>query len=393
MSSVQSLMDLVLPRFSMAEGPRRVHPPWPVASESPASPASLASLAPIQIETRGREDSRCSMDQASLSSVYLNLDALSSSSDEETLDVKKCEDFAITFVCKSEGTSTRVNSDKVTSDEDSPAVFGARDIQQVVRRRDKPPGGPTRRTAQLDSQQEPSALAVDLVTGKCRPGKVSRTVSTSPLTLDLMASCTPESNILLPGAAAQGVLPPVTATNPVTGFDTSTPAVDTAAPVVRQPDTKAKEVPTLRLSESPDLLPSFGLSSPSPSSTLPWSTAEDSSPPFSPNRVREGHSQDVPDEGSLFNVSPLSPGLIVRLTQEGGAAPSEGFMLPTMLEDFDDSVLGDPISYARFEQFPGSESPLSLPVYAWPPSSAFLMDSAVVRTVLAPGKSERRKSR
>ena len=48
-----------------------------------------------------------------------------------------------------------------------------------------------------------------------------------------------------------------------------------------------------------------------------------------------------------------------------------------MLEDFDDSVLGDPISYARFEQFPGSESPLSLPVYAWPPSSAFLMDSAV----------------
>ena len=35
---------------------------------------------------------------------------------------------------------------------------------------------------------------------------------------------------------------------------------------------------------------------------------------------------------------------------------------------------GDPISYARFEQFPGSESPLSLPVYTW--------------TVLAPGKSD-----
>ena len=38
---------------------------------------------------------------------------------------------------------------------------------------------------------------------------------------------------------------------------------------------------------------------------------------------------------------------------------------------------------------PGSESTLSLPVYAWPPSSAFLMDSAVIRTVLAPWKSER----
>ena len=121
------------------------------------------------------------MDQTSLSSVYLNLDALPSSSDEQTLDVKKCEDFAITFVCNSEEAGTCVNSDEVISDEDLPAVFGARDIRQVVRRRDKPPGGPTRRTARLDSRQEPSAPAVDLVTGKCRPGKVSRTVSTSPL--------------------------------------------------------------------------------------------------------------------------------------------------------------------------------------------------------------------
>ena len=58
-----------------------------------------------------------------------------------------------------------------------------------------------------------------------------------------------------------------------------------------------------------------------------------------------------------------------------------------MLGDFDDSVLGDPITYARIEQLPGSESPLSLPVYAWPPNSALLMDS-VIQTVLAPRKSE-----
>ena len=94
----------------------------------------------------------------------------------------------------------------------------------------------------------------------------------------------------------------------------------------------------------------------------PPGTAEDSSPSFSPNRVREGHSQNIPGEDSLFNVSPLSPGLVVRPTREGGAAPSEGVLWPTMLEDFDDSVLGDPIIYARIEQLPGSESPLSLPV-------------------------------
>ena len=126
--------------------------------------------------------------------------------------------------------------------------------------------------------------------------------------------------------------------NTVPAFDTSTPAVATPAPVVGQPEPKAKDFPTLRLPESPDLL----LSSSSSSPTLLWGTTEDSSPTFSPNRVREGHSQDVLYEGSLFNVSPLSPGLVVWPTRGSGAAPSEGVLLSTMLEDFDDSVLDDP---------------------------------------------------
>ena len=49
------------------------------------------------------------MDQTSIPSVYLNLDALSSSSDEESPNVKKCEDFAV--VCSSEEAGTRVNSE------------------------------------------------------------------------------------------------------------------------------------------------------------------------------------------------------------------------------------------------------------------------------------------
>ena len=92
---------------------------------------------------------------------------------------------------------------------------------------------------------------------------------------------------------------------------------------------------------------------------------KNSSPSFSPNRVHKGHSQNVSSKGSLFNVSPLSPELVVRPTQEGGVTQPEGVLLPTMLDDFNDSVLGDPISYARIEQLPGSESPLSLPVYSW----------------------------
>ena len=36
------------------------------------------------------------------------------------------------------------------------------------------------------------------------------------------------------------------------------------------------------------------------------------SAPISPNRVRKGHSQDMPAEGSLFNVSPDIPGFHMR---------------------------------------------------------------------------------
>ena len=122
---------------------------------------------------------------------------------------------------------------------------------------------------------------------------------------------------------------------------------------------------------------------------MPWGTADDSLPSFSPNRVREAQSQSEPDEGSLFNVSPPSPQLAVRPAREGGATQPEGMLLPTMLDDFNDLVLGDPISYARIDQLPGSESPLSLPVYAWPPGPALMMD-LVIQTVLVPRKSERR---
>ena len=85
-----------------------------------------------------------------MSSVYLNLDALSSSSSEESLDVKKRDDLSVTFVCSSEEAGIRVNSEEVFSDEDFPVVFGARDIRQVVRRRASPPGGQTRGTVRVD---------------------------------------------------------------------------------------------------------------------------------------------------------------------------------------------------------------------------------------------------
>ena len=161
-------MDLALPRFAgLMDRPRQVHPPWSVASDSPASPA------PTQLDPGWAENSRCSMDQMSVSSTYLNLDALSSSSEEESRDEAKHRDLSVTLLCSSKEAGTRVNSAEVVSDDDFPAVFGARDFRQVVRRRASPPGGQTIGAAQDDRQHVPPAPMVDLVSGKCKPGKVS----------------------------------------------------------------------------------------------------------------------------------------------------------------------------------------------------------------------------
>ena len=319
MSSVQALMELALPRFAMTEGPRHVHPMWPDMSEPPASPA------PSQIEPRGGVDSRCSMDQTSSSSVYFDLDTLASSSNEESVDVKKCRDLSVTILYKSEEVDRLAKSEIALSDNDCPAVSGVGDIRQVIRRRDGPRGGSSSKPWWPDSRQESSGPAVDPVTGMCKLGRVSMTVSSSPLTVDMTVVCTPDPDLLQPKVRAQKVLLTDTVNKSVTGFDTSTPLVATPATLVGQKTPQVEDFPTLDLSESSELMASFGLSTSSSSSsspTMPWGTADDSLPSFSPNRLREGQSQSEPDGGSLFNVSPLSLSCVLlgraeRLSRRG----------------------------------------------------------------------------
>ena len=135
--------------------------------------------------------------------------------------------------------------------------------------------------------------------------------------------------------------------------------------------------------------PSSGQSSSVSSQTLAWEDVGDSSVPESPNRVQEGRSQDVPDEGSLFNVSPISPGYLFQPSRADQQLPSDGLLLLTMLDDFNVSVLGEPITYARCEPILGSDSPLSLPVYALPSGSTLMPGQSWVQTVLASGTSSR----
>ena len=147
------------------------------------------------------------------------------------------------------------------------------------------------------------------------------------------------------------------------------------------------------LSEPPDpgpvVSPLSGQSLYVSSRTLAWCEAGDSSVPLSPNRVQAGHSQDVPDEGSLFHVSPVSPGFLFRPLRATQQLPHDGVLLPTMLDEFNILVLCEPITYARCEQIPGSDSPLSLPVYALPSGSALMPGQSLVQTLLASGTSSR----
>ena len=135
--------------------------------------------------------------------------------------------------------------------------------------------------------------------------------------------------------------------------------------------------------------PLSGQLSPASPQTVAWEDLGDSSVPLSPNRVQVGRSQDVPDEGSLFHVSPVSPGFLMRPSGAAEQHPQAGVLLLMTLDDFSDSVLGDPITYAQCEQIPGSDAPMTLPVYTLPSGLTYMPGQSSVQTVLASGTSSR----
>ena len=166
------------------------------------------------------------------------------------------------------------------------------------------------------------------------------------------------------------------------------PAVEHSSPPLSElpdPVPVVESVPAVDLPSSP----LSGQSSPVSSQTLAWGDAGDSSVPLSPNRVQAGRSQDVPDEGSLFHVSPVSPGFCFGHRGLLSSFCQMGSRFSTTLDDFSDSVLGDPITHARCEQIPGSDSPMSLPVYVLLSGSTYMPGQSSVQTVLASGTSSR----
>ena len=156
---------------------------------------------------------------------------------------------------------TPVNSDQVLSDGDFPEESVPKDKRRVVRRCASPPGSQIVGAAQDDRECEPPLPVVDLVTGKCRPGKVSRTVSRTPLALDMTVVCTYGVVVPPPAVTSGTAVHPATVASKGIDVGTSLPVVAAPVPVVEQPappvgvGVPVIEFPQPLLSEPPDLLP------------------------------------------------------------------------------------------------------------------------------------------
>ena len=126
--------------------------------------------------------------------------------------------------------------------------------------------------------------------------------------------------------------------------------------------------------------PDSGQMSPDSPQMVAFDDMADSSEPMSPNRVQVGKSQDVPDEGSVFDVSPVTPGFWMR---PSGAAVA-CLPLPQALDTFSDPVFGDPNAFTQC-----APVPLTLPVYMLPSGIAYVPGQSSVHMVMASAASSR----
>ena len=144
----------------------------------------------------------------------------------------------------------------------------------------------------------------------------------------------------------------------------------------KQPVDELPDMPLIFLKDTlaVDMMDLTGCPLPKCSEVLsPWSPAtmgfedqEDFSAPLSPNHVRESHSQDMPAEGSVFDVSPDLPGYNMRPAGVGLKSPDITQPPPSVHGGFNDPFFGAPIAFAQCNKMPGLDTPMTLPIYSMP---------------------------
>ena len=103
--------------------------------------------------------------------------------------------------------------------------------------------------------------------------------------------------------------------------------------------------------------------------------------------MRKGHSQDMPAEGSIFDVSPDVPGFNMR-PAGGGVQPTEITQPPpSNYVSFNDPFFGAPIAFTQCHNNPGMDTPTTVPIYNIPKDGNIGSDQSAVPTVFASGVS------
>ena len=81
-------------------------------------------------------------------------------------------------------------------------------------------------------------------------------------------------------------------------------------------------------------------------------------------RVESVQLSSPPMSGQLSLASPQTVALEDLGDSDAPVGPRwAGVLLPSTLDGFSGSVLGDPIAYAQCEQIPESNTPMTLPIY------------------------------
>ena len=133
------------------------------------------------------------------------------------------------------------------------------------------------------------------------------------------------------------------------------------------------------------------LGQPDPGSpqTIAFEELGDSSVPLSPNCVQAGRSQEMPADRSLFGVSSDSPEFVMRPAGTTQRLPGAALPLPLVFDYVNDSFFGKPIAFAQVPEVPGSDGPMTLPVYTMPTGASLMMGQSSIPTVLLSGMSPR----
>ena len=342
--TVQALMDLSLPRFTRLEDGRLPKTKlWPITEQPPSSPAS------VRDDSVTRTPSPC----------YQLDDLTSVSSEGGTTRIG----YTLSLVTDSSLSVTPVGSIVSFSDDDLPLDYvdelGREDTRRVETRdvMNDAPLGPTEvpEFIPLSAQtpmEEPLCTPVDPDRPVGVP--VNKDPPADDVMFDPMLGEWPIDTLSSPEDGAQkmtvgGKLPP-TPTKTMTG-------------ILIHPDDVLRVSPPMNSSGDPGVL----------------------SAPLSPNRVRQGHSQDMPAEGSLFAVSPDTPGYSMRPAGVVVQSAEVSEPPPPNYVGFNNPFFGTPIAFAQCQNTAGMDTTTTLPVYNIPRDCSVGVDQSSVPTIYASG--------